>query len=99
MQNGVTHLCPRLSDFGKYITGHGWREGNLGDFHGAGDLDILNKPYTWEAPRMDSWLNNGTGVSNQSRRQGMEPPALLLYSSLSHRRLQRPRLQASQFHN
>jgi hypothetical protein len=51
-----------LPDSGKYITGHGWREGKLGDFDGDGDLDILNKPYTWEAPRVDLWLNNGTGV-------------------------------------
>jgi hypothetical protein len=26
-----------------------------------GDLDILNKPYNWEAPRVDVWLNNGSG--------------------------------------
>ncbi|MCI0393226.1 MAG: FG-GAP-like repeat-containing protein [Acidobacteria bacterium] len=43
------------------VTGHGWHEGKLGDFDGDGDLDILNKPYTWDAPRVDIWLNNGTG--------------------------------------
>jgi hypothetical protein len=72
----------RLPDCGKYITGHGWREGNLGDFDGDGDLDILNKPYTWEAPRVDPWLNNGTGVRNQSGRQGMAWHA----ANSSHRR-------------
>jgi hypothetical protein len=31
----------RLPDFGEYITNHSRREGNLGDFDGAGDLDII----------------------------------------------------------
>ncbi len=42
------------------VTGEGWHEGKLGDLDGDGDLDILNKPYTWDAPRIDVWLNNGT---------------------------------------
>jgi hypothetical protein len=43
------------------VTGHGFHEGKLADLDGDGDLDILNKPYTWEAPRVDVWLNNGSG--------------------------------------
>jgi hypothetical protein len=43
------------------VRGHGWHEGKLGDFDGDGDIDIVNKPYTWMAPRIDVWLNNGTG--------------------------------------
>jgi sugar phosphate isomerase/epimerase len=43
------------------IVGHGFHEGRVADLDGDGDLDILNKPYTWEAPRVDVWLNNGTG--------------------------------------
>lgn len=43
-------------------TGDGWHEGKLGDFDGDGDLDILNKPYSWDTPRLDLWLNNGTKV-------------------------------------
>ena len=43
-----------------FTTGHGWHEGRLADLDGDGDLDILGKPYTWEAPRVDVWLNNGT---------------------------------------
>ena len=31
------------------------------DLDGDGDLDILSKPYNWDAPRLDVWLNNGTG--------------------------------------
>ena len=46
-------------------TGHGFHEGKLADLDGDGDLDILNKPYTWEAPRIDVWLNNGTGPRKQ----------------------------------
>lgn len=42
-------------------TGHGWHEGRLADLDGDGDLDLLNKPYNWETPRIDVWLNNGTG--------------------------------------
>ena len=31
-------------------------------FYGDGDLDILNKPYNWQAPRIDVWLNEGVGA-------------------------------------
>lgn len=41
-------------------TGQGWHEARLADLDGDGDLDLLNKPYNWEAPRIDVWLNNGT---------------------------------------
>ncbi len=41
------------------IVGHGWHEARLCDLDGDGDLDLLNKPYTWEAPRVDVWLNQG----------------------------------------
>lgn len=48
-----------------FTTGHGWHEGRLADLDGDGDLDILNKPYTWNAPRVDVWLNNGTKPSRR----------------------------------
>ena len=41
--------------------GHGFHETRLADLDGDGDLDVLNKPYNWDAPRIDVWLNNGTG--------------------------------------
>jgi FG-GAP-like repeat len=43
------------------VVGHGFHETRIADLDGDGDLDILNKPYNWEAPRVDVWLNNGTG--------------------------------------
>jgi hypothetical protein len=48
------------------VKGDGWHEGKLADVDGDGDLDIINKPYTWDAPRIDIWLNKsararGTG--------------------------------------
>ena len=39
--------------------GFGLHEAKLADLDGDGDLDILGKPYTWEAPRLDVWLNEG----------------------------------------
>jgi hypothetical protein len=32
----------------------------VADFDQDGHLDILNKPYTWQTPRVDVWLNEGT---------------------------------------
>lgn len=43
-------------------TGHGWHEGRLADLDGDGDLDLLNKPYNWDTPRVDIWLNTGAGL-------------------------------------
>jgi len=43
------------------VIGHGFHEARLADFDGDGDLDILNKPYNWDSPRVDVWLNNGIG--------------------------------------
>ena len=41
--------------------GEGWHDTKVADFDGDGDLDLLQKPYAWSAPRVDVWLNNGTG--------------------------------------
>jgi hypothetical protein len=40
--------------------GQGIHEGRLGDFNGDGRLDILLKPYSHNAPRVDVLLNGGT---------------------------------------
>ena len=42
--------------------GEGWHDGKFADFDGDGDLDLLQTPYAWSAPRVDVWLNSGTGV-------------------------------------
>jgi len=44
--------------------GEGWHDARIADFDGDGDLDILQKPYAWDAPRIDLWLNNGTGKTS-----------------------------------
>lgn len=45
--------------FAKHVIarGIGVHEGRLLDLDGDGDLDVLGKPYTWQAPRLDIWLN------------------------------------------
>lgn len=40
-------------------TGLGIHEGRVGDMDGDGDLDILGKPFTAGAPRVDIWLQEG----------------------------------------
>ena len=40
-------------------TGYGIHEGKIADLDGDGDQDILAKPYTWKAPRIDVWINEG----------------------------------------
>ncbi|MGE5612475.1 MAG: sugar phosphate isomerase/epimerase family protein [Bacillota bacterium] len=63
--------------------GMGWHEARVRDLDGDGDLDILSKPYNWETPRVDVWLNNGTrsgakGVGTDASFKG--PVGLQLYS-------------------
>ena len=39
--------------------GFGVHEGKIADLDGDGDLDILGKPYTWKAPLLNIWINEG----------------------------------------
>ncbi len=41
------------------VVGQGWHEGQVADLDGNGTLDILEKPYNWDTPRVDVWLNRG----------------------------------------
>jgi uncharacterized repeat protein (TIGR02543 family) len=41
-------------------TGIGNHESKIGDLDSDGDLDILGKPFNWDTPRLDVWLNEGT---------------------------------------
>jgi hypothetical protein len=37
--------------------GYGLHESKIADLDGNGTLDILGKPYAWDTPRLDIWLN------------------------------------------
>jgi hypothetical protein len=39
--------------------GFGLHESEIADLDGDGDLDVLGKPYNWDAPRLDEWINEG----------------------------------------
>ncbi len=39
-----------------FSTGIGFHEARVADLNGDGRADILDKPYNWEAPRVDIWL-------------------------------------------
>ncbi len=41
------------------VQGYGLHESRLADLDGDGDYDLLGKPYTWKAPRLDIWINEG----------------------------------------
>ncbi|NIM96185.1 MAG: VCBS repeat-containing protein [Anaerolineales bacterium] len=48
--------------------GFGNHESKLGDLDDDGDIDILSKPYNWDTPRIDIWLNNEGWPLNQWQR-------------------------------
>jgi hypothetical protein len=49
-------------------SGYGNHETKVADLDGDGDVDLLMKPFIWDTPRLDVWLNRGTrgGVSKLS---------------------------------
>lgn len=56
-------------------------ESEIADLDGDGDLDILGKPYNGDAPRLDAWLQNGTGEIISKRAGAFSKPfGLQLYS-------------------
>jgi len=40
-------------------TGYGNHDSKVADLDGDGDMDIVGKPYNWDTPRVDVWLNPG----------------------------------------
>jgi hypothetical protein len=53
--DGKGHFRPTT-----FTTGVGFHEARLADLNGDGLIDILDKPYNWEAPRVDVWLQTPT---------------------------------------
>ena len=47
--------------------GYGLHQAKIADLDGDEDLDILGKPYTWEAPRIDIWINEGPEQSGSTQ--------------------------------
>lgn len=41
-------------------SGYGNHESKAADLDGDGDVDLLIKPFAWDTPRLEVWLNNGT---------------------------------------
>lgn len=46
-----------------FFSGICFHESRVADVNGDGRLDIMNKPYRWDTPRLDVWLNQGSGDS------------------------------------
>ncbi|HEY2148918.1 MAG TPA: hypothetical protein VGH32_13335 [Pirellulales bacterium] len=46
-----------------FSAGIGFHEARVADLNADGRLDILDKPYNWNAPRVDVWLQVGKGTT------------------------------------
>lgn len=57
--NGQGNFTQRVLD---QVQAH--HESKLGDLDGDGDVDLLAKPYGWQTPRVDVFLNQGSGGQN-----------------------------------
>ena len=42
-----------------FTRGMGFHKARVADLNGDGRMDILDKPYNWDAPRVDVWLQEG----------------------------------------
>ena len=62
-----------------FSTGIGFHEARVADLNGDGRMDILDKPYNWEVPRVDVWLQVPAGEKG-SLELSSRPLGLELYS-------------------
>jgi len=60
------HLSSRTGDLPEPNGGNQQTACVILDIDGDGRLDIVTKPYTWDTPRVDVWLNQGTCNSRNS---------------------------------
>jgi len=44
-----------------FAKGIGFHEARVADLNGDGRMDVLDKPYNWDAPRVDVWLQEPAG--------------------------------------
>jgi sugar phosphate isomerase/epimerase len=72
-EKATTNYNPNAESFILYGDGKGgftktnfqkgtdFHEGKITDIDGDGDMDILSKSYIWKTPKVEMWLQNGTG--------------------------------------
>lgn len=48
----------------EFSSDFGFHEARVADVNGDGRLDIISKPYCWDTPRLDIWLNLGNPPGN-----------------------------------
>lgn len=53
--------------------GIGNHDSRLADVDGDGRLDIVTKPYTWDTPRLDVWLNRGVVADSDRLEKAGQP--------------------------
>jgi len=67
-QRGTAAVLPDVTATLALPTSGSGRRVASGDLDGDGDLDVLGKPYNWDAPRLDAWINEGPAKQVSGRR-------------------------------
>jgi sugar phosphate isomerase/epimerase len=53
----------------EFARGIGFHEARVADLNGDGLMDVLNKPYNWQTPRVDVWLQEKTATAAARERR------------------------------